>query len=292
MTDLIQASTRNLIGIYEKALPYSQPWQKQLEMAKNIGFDYVELSIDEDENRISRLDWSASQKRELQSISFNTGIPFLSMSLSGHRKYPLGSADPAIRRKSRDILAKAIDLACSLGIRIVQLVGYWVFYETITPQSAEYFMEGLRWGVERAARSGVMLGIENVEGRQHISSITQAMEYVHAINSPWFQLYSDFANLCALRYDVLSELEKGRGHFIAMHVKDAKPGQVRRIPLGTGCVNFIASFNKLAQLDFHGPFMIEMWNDDAPESEQIIRSAYTQTVQYLQQSHYGGFQEK
>jgi len=152
MMDSTQASTRNLIGIYEKALPYSQSWQKRLEMAKNIGFDYVELSIDEDENRISRLDWSASQKQELQTIAINTGIPFLSMSLSGHRKYPLGSADPAIRQKSRDMLAKAIDLACTLGIRIVQLMGYWVFYETITPQSGEYFMEGLRWGVERAAR--------------------------------------------------------------------------------------------------------------------------------------------
>jgi L-ribulose-5-phosphate 3-epimerase UlaE len=34
------------------------------------------------------------------------------------------------------------------GIRIVQLMGYWVFYETITPPIGEYFMEGLRWGVE------------------------------------------------------------------------------------------------------------------------------------------------
>jgi len=292
MIDAPQTHPRNLIGIYEKALPYSQSWQERLSLAKTIGFDYVELSIDEDENRISRLDWSASQKRELQTISINTGIPFLSMSLSGHRKYPLGSADAATRQKSRDMLAKAIDLACILGIRIVQLMGYRVFYETITPQSREYFMEGLRWGVERAARSGVMLGIENVEGHQHISSVTQAMDYVNAINSPWFQLYSDFANLCALGYDVLSELEKGKGHFIAIHVKDAKPGQVRRIPFGTGCVNFVESFNKLAQLDFYGPFMIEMWNDDAPESEQIIRSAYTQTVQYLQQSDYDSFQGK
>ncbi len=57
----------------------------------------------------------------------------------------------------------------------------------------------------------------------YISSITQAMDYVHAINSPWFQLYSDFAYLCALGYDVLSELEKGKGHFVAIHVKDANP---------------------------------------------------------------------
>jgi hypothetical protein len=31
----------------------------------------------------------------------------------------------------------------------------------------------------------------------------------------------------------------------------------------------VDAFNKLAQLGFHGPLLIEMWNDDAPESEQI-----------------------
>ena len=35
------------IGIYEKALPYSIDWPQRFEIAKKIGFDYVEISIDE-----------------------------------------------------------------------------------------------------------------------------------------------------------------------------------------------------------------------------------------------------
>ena len=281
---------RNLIGIYEKGLPYSATWAQRLWMAKSIGFDYVELSIDEDENRIQRLDWSAGQKRELLTISQDANIPFLSMSLSAHRKYPLGSADPQKRSKARDIFAKAIDLACELNIRIVQVMGYWVFYEPIQPASRDLFLEGLRWGTERAACQGVMLGMENVEGNAHISSITQAMEYVQTIDSPWFQLYSDFANLYALGYDTPAELKKGKGHFIAIHIKDAKPNQVRRIPFGEGCVDFLESFNTLAELDFHGPFLIEMWNDDAPESEQIIKTAFQKTRSFLEQSKYASQQ--
>lgn len=281
---------RNLIGIYEKGLPYSATWAQRLWMAKSIGFDYVELSIDEDENRIQRLDWSAGQKRELLTISQDANIPFLSMSLSAHRKYPLGSADPQKRSKARDIFAKAIDLACELNIRIVQVMGYWVFYEPIQPASRDLFLEGLRWGTERAACQGVMLGMENVEGNEHISSITQAMEYVQTIDSPWFQLYSDFANLYALGHDTPAELKKGKGHFIAIHIKDAKPNQVRRIPFGEGCVDFLESFNTLAELDFHGPFLIEMWNDDAPESEQIIKTAFQKTRSFLEQSKYASQQ--
>ncbi|MGV8025714.1 MAG: L-ribulose-5-phosphate 3-epimerase [Anaerolineaceae bacterium] len=276
----------NLIGIYEKGLPYSATWVERLLMAKAIGFDYVELSIDEDETRIRRLDWSAAQKHDLLAISQDINIPFLSMSLSAHRKFPLGSTDPQKRRKAKDMFSKAIDLACDLNIRILQIMGYWVFYEPIQPESRDLFLDGLHWGIEKAASQGVMLGIENVEGREHISSISQAMGYVQAINSPWFQLYSDFANLYALCYNVPQELRKGKGHFIAIHVKDAKPNQVRRIPFGEGCVNFLESFNTMAELDFHGPFLIEMWNDDAPESEQIIKTAFQKTCSFLEKSKY------
>ncbi len=279
-------TVQNLIGIYEKALPQSVDWRERLSLARQIGFDYVELSIDENEDRITRLDWNPEKKKELALLTQEIDIPFRSMSLSAHRKYPLGSADESIRQQAREIFSKALDLACSLGIRMIQIMGYWVFYEEITPRSKDLFMEGLQWCVARAERYGVMLGMENVEGKEHISSISQAMEYVRAISSPWFHLYSDFANLAALGHDVASELETGQGHYIGMHVKDALPGQVRRIPIGEGCVDFPAAFNKLAEMDYRGPFLIEMWNDDSPRSESIIRSAFQQTVAFLQNSKY------
>jgi hypothetical protein len=48
----------------------------------------------------------------------------------------------------------------------------------------------------------VHVGIENVEGAPNISSIAQAMNYVHAINSNvGSNSISDFANLSALGYD-------------------------------------------------------------------------------------------
>ena len=274
------------IGIYEKGLPYSISWEERLLLAKRIGFDYIELSIDEDDGRIERLNWSAEQKRELLSMTQDIQMPILSLSLSAHRKYSLGSADLSIRRKGIDIFAKAIDFACELNIRFIQIMGYWVFYEPILSTSRDLFLEGLNYGINRAAKQGVMLGMENVESREQICSIEQAMDYVKLINSPWFQLYSDFANLSALGLDVPSELKKGEGHFIAIHVKDAKPNQVRRVPFGKGCVDFLTSFNSLAELNFQGPFLIEMWNDNSPESEQIIKTAFQNTLSLLAQSKY------
>lgn len=54
------------LGIYEKALPRDISWEKRLELAKELGFNFVELSIDESDKRLARLDWS--EERSLRSM--------------------------------------------------------------------------------------------------------------------------------------------------------------------------------------------------------------------------------
>ena len=50
------------------------------------------------------------------------------MCLSGHRKYPIGSEKDAVRQRGMEIMGKAVELADDLGIRIIQLAGYDVWY--------------------------------------------------------------------------------------------------------------------------------------------------------------------
>ncbi|MEJ1789200.1 xylulose 5-phosphate 3-epimerase, partial [Escherichia coli] len=42
------------LGIYEKALPAGECWQERLKLAKQLGFDFVEMSVDETDERLSR----------------------------------------------------------------------------------------------------------------------------------------------------------------------------------------------------------------------------------------------
>lgn len=49
---------KHKIGIYEKALPKNISWQNRLSIAKACGFDFVEISIDETDERLARLDWT------------------------------------------------------------------------------------------------------------------------------------------------------------------------------------------------------------------------------------------
>ncbi len=60
----------------------------------------LELSIDESDERLARLDWTKAQRAEVRDASWQTGVRLHTLMLSGHRRYPLGSADPAIREKA------------------------------------------------------------------------------------------------------------------------------------------------------------------------------------------------
>jgi L-ribulose-5-phosphate 3-epimerase len=260
------------IGIYEKALPKFDSWSRSLEAARAAGFDFVEMSVDESDERLARLDWSCTQRRELREAIASTGVPVVTMCLSGHRKYPLGSASPETRNRALDILRKAVDLAADTGIRIIQIAGYFVYYEPHTANSLQRYRDGLAKGTEWAANAGVMLALENVDG-DDVMSVSQAMTLVEDVNSPWLQVYPDIGNLGEHGLDVVAELERGRGHIVGVHVKDTRPGEPRRVPFGKGVVPFLDAFKKLAEMKFVGPVMLEMWNEDSPDAMRIVEDA-------------------
>ena len=260
------------IGIYEKALPFHVDWHERLAVARRTGFDFVEISIDESDERQARLDWSAKERASLRQAIAGSGVPIMTMCLSGHRKYPFGSADPAVRRRADEMMHKAIAFAVDVGIRIIQLAGYYVYYEPHSAASRDRYRAGLSQALDVAGQASVMLALENVDGND-VMSVTEAMRFVKDFNSPWFQIYPDIGNLAEHELSVSDELERARGHIVGLHVKDTIPGEPRRVPFGQGVTPFTAAFRKLAEMNFNGPVLLEMWNDDAPDSLKIVEEA-------------------
>lgn len=261
---------KHKLGIYEKALPKDISWQDRLSIAKACGFDFVEMSVDETNERLSRLDWSKTQRIELVQSIINSGITIPSMCLSGHRRFPFGSRDAGTRQQACDIMAKAIQLALDLGIRTIQLAGYDVYYETQDESTVQRFQQGLEWAVELAASNQVTLAVEIMD-TEFMSSVTRWKKWDELIKSPWFTVYPDLGNLSAWNDNVADELKLGMDKISAIHLKDTYkvtdtcPGQFRDVPFGEGCVDFVACFNTLAELNYRGAFLIEMWTEKSAE---------------------------
>jgi predicted hexulose-6-phosphate isomerase len=251
------------LGLYEKATPPELNWNDRLEAAKRAGYDFLEISIDETDIRLSRLDWTNSEIHDLAASVRETGLPIRTMCLSGHRKYPLGSRDPETRAQGIQIFEKAVRFADALGIRIIQLAGYDVYYEEGAEDTRGWFAENLEKGVLYAAKYGVMTGFETME-TPFMDTVGKAMAYVHKLNSPYLGVYPDLGNLTNAAklhgHDLYEDIESGRGHLLAMHLKDTRPGIYRDLDFGDGHVDFPrgakAALNQGVRL-----FVTELWHD-------------------------------
>jgi len=260
------------LGIYEKAFSSQLSWEERLTEAAALGFDFLEMAVDPGEERLQRLDWAPAKRAALRRACRNTGIPIFNIVLSAHRTYPLGSASADTRRKALDVLKKAIALAVDLDIPVIQIAGYFVFEEPGWPRARSHFENGLRIGAEWALGAGVQLGLENMDGADVIS-VETAVELIRQIDSPSLRLYPDLGNLAANGFDVCTELAKGKDWLVGVHLKDTRPGQFRRVPFGQGVVPFAAVFAQLHEMNYRGPFTLEMWNDDAPDANQMVCEA-------------------
>lgn len=279
---------RNPIGIYEKALPNSFTWEEKFIAAKKAGFDYMELSIDESDERLARLEWTDEEIENLRSIMRFTGISFPTMCLSGHRKYPFGSKNPEIRRRAMDIMEKAINLAVKLGVRCIQLATYDVYYEESDDETKALFLEGMKEAVAMASRAGVILAMEIMDTK-FVGTIVRALHYLKEIPSPYFKIYPDMGNLSNFSNDVSGEFELGISETVAIHVKETKPGIFKEVPFGEGDVKFEEIFLKLKELNYQGMFLIEMWADNScyqsvEQATEKIAAAYQFVTEKMKQA--------
>jgi len=257
------------IGIYEKALPEHLTWEERLNAAKDAGYDYLELSIDETEKRMSRLEWNDDQVQKLAEIQQKVGLQIETICLSAQRKYPLGSEKWEVEAK--ELLVKGILFAKKMGIRIIQVQGYDCYYEESSDESTkERFYRNLDEGTKFAAAHGVMLALETMEN-DFMNTVEKAMYSVRRVNSPYLQVYPDIGNISNATKDVAADVRTGTGHIAAAHLKETVPGKFREVAYGTGKVDFPSA---IAQLYRQGVrrYVAEFWHTNEKNWMKIVRS--------------------
>jgi L-ribulose-5-phosphate 3-epimerase len=261
------------IGLYEKAFPSSLDLKEKLRITKKLGFDYLEMSIDESDEKISRLHMDDAEKTALINCMRDEGLPIGSICLSALRRYALGCENDNLRNKGIKIACLAIDLAANLGIRMIQLPGYDVYYDSRNANSARHFYMSLHKLTDHAANRGVLLGFETMEN-DFMDSIEKAMKIIHTIHSPFLHLYPDAGNLSnAMRLydkDIREDLEKGDGHLIALHLKDTKCGVYRNLNYGEGDCDFDCVLLKCFQLHIRR-FVCELWYQGEQDWMRVLQ---------------------
>lgn len=180
-------------------------------------------------------------------------------------------------------MEKAVALAADLGIRTIQLAGYDVYYSEGTAETRRMFSENLAKAAIMAARGGVQLGFETME-TPFMDTAEKAMHYVAEVDSPYLGVYPDSGNLtnASLLYgkSVVDDMETGRGHIVAVHLKETVPGKYREIPFGTGHVDFATITKKAWSLGVRR-YVAELWYKEGTDWQQVITDAATFQRKYL-----------
>lgn len=263
------------LGLYEKSMPSELDWEERLRLTRELGFDYMEFSVDESDQRQARLGWTTQERLALVRTMEQTGVRLESMCLSGHRKWPFGSHDAGVREHSLEIMRDALELARNLGLHTIQLAGYDVYYEEGDEQTAAWFYENLCRATEMAAQAGVMLGFETME-TPFMDTVQKAMHYVKRVNSPYLGVYPDTGNLTNASFlygvSVADDIAHGAGHIVAAHIKETVAGAYREIPFSTGTTDYEGA---LSQLVAQGVcrYVAEMWYTGSKQWQDDIAFA-------------------
>lgn len=264
------------LGLYEKAMPATLSWKEKLEAAKKAGYDYVELSIDDSEEKIGRLDMPKEERLALVETMYEVGIPIRTMCVSALTRYSMGNDKPDYVKKGMEILEKSIQFADDIGVRVVMIPGYDVYYEPSTLETKRLYLENLKKGAEMAEKAGVILGLETMEN-EFMNTVEKAMKYVTLCGSNYLKIYPDLGNMtnAAVQYqsDVLEDMELGRGNITSLHLKETLPGRYREVPYGTGHVNFEAAIEKAWEMGIRR-YVTEFWYKGSEDWEADLRSAH------------------
>lgn len=230
------------------------------------------MSVDEIDDRLSRFNWSREQRLALVNAIVEIGVRVSFMCFFVYRRFSLGSEDDAVRAQGLEIMRKVIQFVQDVGIRVIQLAGYDVYYQEVNNETRRRFRDGLKESVEMVSRAQVTLAMEIMD-YSLMSFISKALGYAYYFNNSWFQFYSDIGNLSAWDNDVQMELQVGIGYIVAVYVKDIKFGVFKNVSFGEGVVDFERCFETFKQSGYCGSYLIEMWSETAEDSAVEVAKA-------------------
>lgn len=273
---MVKRMKRNYsVGIYEKAFPNSMNIEEMLVLAKAVGYDFFEISIDRTAQRIDRVFTPQYQVALAQSIE-RADFPISSLGLSALSTYTLGHPDEETTEYGIKILQQTVVFAARMGIRIVQIPACDVpKYEPRTETSRKKFLENLCLANEFASAHGVLLGLENMEN-DFMNSAEKCLDAICFVNSPYFQLYPDIGNMTNAYHgnaeDILNDLKKCQGHGLALHLKEVQPERYGGLFYGEGYVDFPLYARKAYDLGFRR-FVMEYWYTGSEEWKSDLINA-------------------
>lgn len=248
-----------LIGMLPRALPF----QERFALAREVGFEGMEVNTVEDPAQAERMAKAAQAAK----------LPIHSVMNSEHWRSPLSSADPAVVDKSVQGMLTSIRNAKLFGAETVLLVPAVVDAKTGYKDAWDRSHKVIRERIlPEAEKQGIIIGIEEVWNKFLLSPL-EMNAYVDSFKSKWVQAYFDVGNIVFYAYP--QDWIRTLGPRIKkVHLKDFKldrrKGSFEFVHLGEGDIDWPEVRKALHEIGYDGYVTTEISGGDKAYLTDVV----------------------
>jgi hexulose-6-phosphate isomerase len=249
------------INLWAFPYPNRMTLRECLQLAKDAGFDAVELNYDLKDDLSVETD--ARGLAAIRKMADEIGIAISGLCSFLFWPYPMTSNDPAIRARSVELAEKMIEAAQGLCVENLLVVpgavhipwrdDYEPVRNDICDRRAREVVGKL---VGKAEKLGVYLNIENIFFNGYLMTPMEMNEFVDSFGSDHVRIHFDTGNIAIFQHADHWIPQLGKRirnlHFKEFNKKGTDHSLECFRPLLDGTVNWPAVMDALAAIDYRG----------------------------------------
>lgn len=251
---------------------------KLLEKAAELGFDGVEIFVDEPDNILATA-------QDLRRAGEDRGLEFACCSIVGPDR-DLISEDPAIRQQAKDYIRAAVDVANAVGSKLFCGPLYSAVGKLVgrprTEDEWKLAVEGIQEVAQHAEAGDVCLCIEPLNRFEtyFINTAQDCVKFVNDVGSSHVKVHLDTFHMNIEEKDLPAAVRTAGGLLHHMHCSENDRGAP-----GSGHVDWRGVFAALREVDYDGWLVIEsfvlgneaiakaaaIWRDIEPSGDDLAQ---------------------
>jgi L-ribulose-5-phosphate 3-epimerase len=248
-------------GVLLAMLPARLSYADRLKMARDAGFEVVQVPTTPDEH----------EAEEIKKAADTANVRIDSVMNMDHWKYPLSSSDAAVVEKSLAGMRTSLHNAKLWGSDAVLLVPAVVNSQTSYREAWSRSQAQIRKLLPLAEQLKIVIAIEEVWNKFLLSPLEMAA-YIGEFKSPWIQAWFDVGNV--LLYGYPQDWIRTLGKSIAkVHLKDFKRKEDRYewVNLGDGDMDWQAVREAFREIGYAGSAITELNGGDEAYLRDVSR---------------------